>query len=190
MSIEFKDFVIYDDTSPTFLRWCVDVYSGKGYHILEMAKGDTAGSLISSHSYAQVKIQKKLYLCHRVIWELHNGEIPEGMFIDHLDGVRLNNNITNLRVTTRQGNSRNCKIRKDNTSGITGVNLVIDRYKSGNVNTYWCANYFENGTSKAKRFSVSFHGDEEAKRLASDFRLQKETELNLDGVPFTERHGK
>lgn len=190
MKIDFKEFVSYDETSPTFLRWEVDVYSGRYYAILEKAKGDVAGSLVSSSGYSQVKIKHKLNLCHRIVWELHNGEIPDGMFIDHLDGDRFNNNINNLRLTTRQGNSRNCKIRKDNTSGVTGVHLLVNKYKSGNTKSYWCANYFENGVNMYERFSISMYGDEEAKRLAIEFRLRKEAELSLTGVPFTERHGK
>ena len=38
METDFKEFVYYDETSPTFLRWKVDVYSGRYYRILEKAK--------------------------------------------------------------------------------------------------------------------------------------------------------
>lgn len=190
MKIDFKDFVSYDETSPTFLRWEVDVYSGKGYTILEMAKGDVAGSLVSSSGYSQVRIEKKLNLCHRVIWELHNGQIADGMLIDHLDGDKFNNNINNLRLTTRQGNARNCAKRKDNTSGITGVNLLVNKNRSGSTTKYWCGSYFENGKYISRRFSIAKLGEEEAKRLAIEFRLNKEEEMNKTGVPFTERHGK
>lgn len=190
MKIDFKEFVSYDESSPTFLRWEVDIYSGRNYKILEVSKGDIAGSLVSSSGYSQVKIKHKLNLCHRIIWELHNGEIPEGMFIDHLDGDRLNNNINNLRLTTRQGNARNCVKRKDNTSGVTGVNLLVNTNRSGSTTKYWCGCYFENGKYFSRRFSISKLGEDEALRLAIEFRLSKEKELNKVGVPFTERHGK
>lgn len=190
MKVNFSDFVEYDTTSPTFLVWKVDVYSGRYYSILEKEKGEVAGSVISSSGYAQVKIQKKLYLCHRIIWELHNGEIPEGMFIDHLDGNRLNNTLENLRLTTRQGNARNSKKRKDNTSGLTGVHLMHNRYKSGNVISYWCGSYMEDGKYFSKRFSIKKLGYDVALASATEFRGNKVAYLNEGAVAFTDRHGK
>lgn len=44
---------------------------------------------------------------HRVVWELVNGPIPEGMQIDHIDGNRTNNFLVNLRVVTHQQNCMN-----------------------------------------------------------------------------------
>ena len=37
-------------------------------------------------------------LLHRWIWDLHNGPIPKGFDIHHIDGDTLNNDITNLRL--------------------------------------------------------------------------------------------
>jgi len=44
---------------------------------------------------------------HRVVWFMHNGPIPDGFEIDHIDQDKLNNNITNLRLVTRSGNCHN-----------------------------------------------------------------------------------
>ena len=52
---------------------------------------------------------ERFYLCgkyfqhngkrlHRAVWEYHNGEIPEGYHIHHIDGNRFNNDITNLSL--------------------------------------------------------------------------------------------
>lgn len=60
---------------------------------------------------------------------MHNGPIPKGYQIDHLDHNRYNNRIENLRLVTNQENHRNMPIRKDNCSGYTGVRWVIDRGK-------------------------------------------------------------
>ena len=65
--------------------------------------------------------KKKPYLEHRVIWEKHNGKIPKGLEIDHINHDRLDNRIENLRLVTKQENQRNAKRRIDNTSGVTGV---------------------------------------------------------------------
>lgn len=63
----------------------------------------------------------KLYLVHRIIWEMFNGKIPEGMEIDHINGVRDDNRIENLRCVTKQENALNKRMTKRNNSGVTGV---------------------------------------------------------------------
>ena len=42
---------------------------------------------------------------HVIIWKLFNGDIPEGMTIDHIDGNKKNNNLFNLRLLSRSENS-------------------------------------------------------------------------------------
>lgn len=41
-------------------------------------------------------------LKHRFIWRMHNGEIPLGSFIHHIDGDKSNNNIDNLVCVSRE----------------------------------------------------------------------------------------
>lgn len=63
---------------------------------------------------------RKLYV-HRVVWELAYGPIPDGMCIDHIDGDRSNNRLSNLRLVTLSVNQRNAKIPSNNKMGIVGV---------------------------------------------------------------------
>ena len=35
--------------------------------------------------YLQVSVKSKPLYVHRIIWEMHNGPIPEGMEIDHIN---------------------------------------------------------------------------------------------------------
>lgn len=60
------------------------------------------------------------YRAHRIAWAIHHGEWPSGQ-IDHINGIKHDNRITNLRDVTNQENSRNSKKPKNNTSGCVGV---------------------------------------------------------------------
>ena len=59
-------------------------------------------------------------LAHRVIWALHYGAFPTE-FLDHIDGDRTNNAITNLREADPTLNGQNQGLSKASTSGVMGV---------------------------------------------------------------------
>ena len=88
--------------------------------------GDAAGCLFNN-GYLCTRINNKKYLNHRLIFLMHYGYLPE--LLDHIDGNKLNNRIENLRSATNSENSRNSKIRKNNTSGIKGVTWDISSKK-------------------------------------------------------------
>ena len=68
--------------------------------------GDKAGGK-ASKGYKAVKYQSQWMLQHRVIWEMHNGPIPKGMCIDHIDRDRANNKLENLRCVSYGDNLKN-----------------------------------------------------------------------------------
>ena len=81
-----------------------------------------AGTL-SSRGYKTVGItfegKTKILLAHRIIWFITNGEIPET--IDHINGIKDDNRILNLRNCTQQQNRLNQGDYSSNTSGYKGV---------------------------------------------------------------------
>lgn len=70
--------------------------------------GSPAGSL-RKDGYLEVGLNGKRERVHRVIWKMHNGEIPEGYIIDHIDGNPLNNLLENLRCIPKGVNQNNRK---------------------------------------------------------------------------------
>ena len=84
-------------------------------------KGDIAGNL-RKNGYIRVEINGKPYYSHRVIWVLHYGAIPDGMQIDHINGIRNDNTLSNLRlVKGASENHQNRKMSVTNTTGFVGV---------------------------------------------------------------------
>ena len=57
---------------------------------------------------------------HQVVWAFHYGTWPE-KDIDHINGDRNDNSITNLRLVSHAENMRNKAKPKSNTSGYVGV---------------------------------------------------------------------
>jgi hypothetical protein len=83
--------------------------------------GDIVGKL-HPDGYRTFNLEGKTYRNHRVIWEMHYGLIPDGMIVDHINGCRNYNFISNLRLATKAENGWNSKVAVDSTSGIKGVN--------------------------------------------------------------------
>ena len=60
------------------------------------------------------------YYAHRIIWAIAHGPIPSGE-IDHINGIRYDNRLINLRLVTRLENTQNRKVRSDSKTGVPGV---------------------------------------------------------------------
>lgn len=70
--------------------------------------------------YRNVFIDGRCYIEHRVIWLYVYGEWPS-VDIDHINRLRDDNRLQNLRLATREENCQNQPIRKTNKSGRTGI---------------------------------------------------------------------
>lgn len=94
-------------------------------------KGGIAGS---KHplGYLTIGIQGKTYYAHRIAWLLITGSWPKTM-IDHINGIKDDNRLCNLREATLGQNAHNQTINVKNTSGIKGVSwsTEIQKWKVG-----------------------------------------------------------
>ena len=82
--------------------------------------GDVVGTQ-RKDGYVEICIDKKIYLVHRLVFMFFNGYFPEE--IDHINNIRNDNRIENLREVTHTQNQWNHAKRKNNTSGFKGVDF-------------------------------------------------------------------
>lgn len=190
--INWEEYVYYDETSPSCLRRKTEWLSGKGYKTKRASKGDKFGYLVTNKRYTRWAglIEGKAYTVSRIIWELFNGKIPEGMQIDHVNGDSTDNRISNLRCVTNKINSHNQKKKSTNTSGVTGVDLLVNTNKAGKQNLYWKAQWNDlTGKRCAKTFSVEKFGYDEAFKMACNHRSLMMASLIEEGAHYTDTHG-
>lgn len=84
-----------------------------------------------SNGYRYIQFQGKSYREHRLVWAICKGESAVGD-LDHVNGVRDDNRIENLRDIGRSGNAQNeRRARKSNKStGILGVYKAGDKFRA------------------------------------------------------------
>ncbi len=83
--------------------------------------GTEAFTSYDAYGYRQGNIYNRRNKAHRVIMKMVHGEF-EGD-VDHINGVRDDNRLENLRIVSRMDNLRNSTIRADNTSGCVGIDF-------------------------------------------------------------------
>jgi len=81
--------------------------------------GAVAGCM-DTGKYCVIVVDKTLYKAHRLVWLYMTGKMPCGQ-VDHINGVRNDNRLVNLREASHGENQRNALKRADNTSGYKGV---------------------------------------------------------------------
>lgn len=65
------------------------------------------------------------FTAHRLAWIHACGEFDYERFeLDHINGVRSDNRLCNLRLASHTQNAINGKLRVDNSSGVKGVRLL------------------------------------------------------------------
>ena len=88
-------------------------------NISNKKSGDIAGSLMPS-GYRVIRVFGRRYYAHRLAWLYVYGKWPDNQ-IDHINGNKDDNRITNLRNASSCQNNQNSRINKSNSSGFKGV---------------------------------------------------------------------
>ena len=185
------DFLYYDETSPSCLRWKRVSAKGSTARI-----GDVAGSL--DEGYWKIHVLGDSLKGHKVVWAIHNNfENQDGKFVDHIDRNPSNNKIENLRLVRRDFNQRNRGRNSNNTSGVHGVSYQEFYNHRGTLIRRYVAtvNIFEpdkenSGRRAMRSFSAVKYGDAAALSLAEAWRNEQIQIQNGNGAGYTESHGE
>lgn len=181
--MEVSKIFKYDPSIPQKLRWIIS----------SRCKGNLfdkpAGSM-SAKGYWIVKYKGRTYKTHRVVYALHNEGfdlLDSSRHIDHLDGIRSNSAIENLREVSKKLNCRNTSMNSRNSTGVNGVNMKI---KNGVPIAFRATWSLLDTSPKEKFFSLNKYGEELAFFMACEYREQMINLLNIQGAGYTEGHGK
>lgn len=127
-----RNLLQYDPETGIF-TWRKDRRTGKS--------GCVAGSA-HSKGYVKICVDHRDRLAHRLAWLYVYGELPVGQ-IDHIDGDKKNNRISNLRQANNSENQQNLHGPKSNkTQGSLGTSYCAKYGK-------WRAKIKVNGKSKS-----------------------------------------
>lgn len=82
----------------------------------------------NAQGYRVVTVGGRQYRVHRVAWLVTYGVWPKEL-LDHVNGIRTDNRLINLREANRAENNRNRGMSRNNTTGFKGVIFCRDRNK-------------------------------------------------------------
>lgn len=83
--------------------------------------GKIAVGSVKKNGYIYFSFSKKNIAAHRLAWYFHNGSCDPKMEIDHRNGIRSDNRIDNLRISTANDNQHNKPLQTNNSSGAKNV---------------------------------------------------------------------
>lgn len=104
---------------------CPSYYASKEGIILNSSGRILGGS--ERNGYLRVNFTNGHHSIHHLVWETFNGEIPGDMVIDHIDGNRSNNKLSNLRLVSQSENMNNAQ-----ANGHKGQVKISQYDKEGN----------------------------------------------------------
>lgn len=89
--------------------------------------GRQAGT-VNSKGYIKFKVKGKHYAAHRVAWYFYTGDWPDQ--IDHINGNKQDNRLTNIRNVSNIENQRNKSLGINNTSGYLGISAYRNKWRA------------------------------------------------------------
>lgn len=125
----------------------------RGVNVWNARFANTEAGCLSASGYIRLFLNKKCRSAHRIIWALHYGKFPKidgkKAYINHIDGNRSNNAITNLEVCTHADNCKARHYQANNKTGYKGVRKTRKgRFEANIWNNGVCRNLGVYDTAK------------------------------------------
>jgi hypothetical protein len=128
-------------------------------------KGQEAGT-VNTEGYRIISFKFKKYRCNRIAYYMHYGVDPLAIDVDHKNGNKLDQSLTNLRLATNQENSFNQGLSKNNTSGVKGVSwnnrdqrwVAMIGYNRKNINLGYYINK-EDAIQARREAEIKYYGE-------------------------------
>jgi len=141
----------------------------------DLAQCYPASDANGENGYIRISRDNVVVYMHIWIWEQIFGPVPVGYEIDHINGVRTDNRLNNLRCIPKAMQRRNAAKRQDNTSGVQGVSRWETTRRGNQKVEMWRATcHDQSGKQVIKAFSIKKYGEELAFQMACDARKQME----------------
>lgn len=124
----------------------------------------------------------KWFFAHRLVYMAHKGPIQEGMQIDHLNGVKTDNRVSNLEPVTNRENTvryRNTDAGRCRSSGHVGVYWDEQRQK-WQACLHVCGTRLHLGRFDADKFEEACAAQEKAYAEEVSRTLSPELRARLD----------
>lgn len=131
--------------------------------------GSVAGT-IRPDGYIGMQLNCNQYLAQRLAWFYIHGKWPT-QYIDHINGIRADNRISNLREVDKEQDAKNRGIFKNNKTGFMGVCWDKNRKK-----------YAAQITVKGKLINLGRY-----KQILNAIKVRKEAEIQYG---FHVNHGR
>lgn len=185
-----EQYVYYDESSPSCLRWKRDIHTkpnnrGKINVYKDSVAGAWAKNYNKHNGAWNLSINGSKLKVHRVIYQLFNDDLADHDIIDHINGTPSDNRIENLRKVTHVENMRNRRLSINNKTGVNGIEFYDRPHRS----PYFVVGYRINGKQKRNSFAVSTYGYEGAFMAAIARRIEI-NEMLVSQYNYTERHGR
>lgn len=92
------------------------------------AKAGAVAGAIDHYGYVVIRLDGRLYKAHRLVWLYVHGVWPLKN-IDHINRIKNDNRLENLRLADQSINMHNVDVRVGSKSGVAGVTWRADRKK-------------------------------------------------------------